>query len=512
MCSFNAHQRRPGLREQVHRDRHPQEASGASTASSRATTRRSPRCGPARRRTPDTRPVRPRRRRRRPGRGAPGAERRHRLGDGQHEHPRLRQAAARAAPDLDAADRRRRAPHPAREVPRRAVRAPVRRRRQGEGPEQLPQPADRAAARTGAARSMVLLKNDGDTLPLDPNKKTAVIGPLGDERHDMLGPWWGRGDDADAVTVLRRHQGAGPEHDVHAGLHADQPRAAAVRPGAATAVERRLRRGDGRRQAGRPGRARPRRDARDERRGRGAHRRSTCPGEQQELIDAIKADRQAVRGRAVQRPPADARRGRRRARPRSSRPGSRASRPATRSPTCSSARSTPAASCRCRSRSGVGQVPIYYNHEPTGRPCDVTQKYNSRYRDLPTCDAAVRVRLRPQLHDVRDLEPAAELAARLAPRERDRHRSTSTNTGAVTGDDVVQLYIHDPVASISQPVRRLRGFERVTLDARASRRRCVHARRARLRLLRQPREVRRRARPDRRRTPATARARRSRSR
>ena len=34
----------------------------------------------------------------------------------------------------------------------------------------------------------------------------------------------------------------------------------------------------------------------------------------------------------------------------------------------------------------LGQVPIYYNHEPTGRPCDVTQKYTSRYRDLPTCD------------------------------------------------------------------------------------------------------------------------------
>jgi beta-glucosidase len=39
-----------------------------------------------------------------------------------------------------------------------------------------------------------------------------------------------------------------------------------------------------------------------------------------------------------------------------------------------------------------------------------------------------------------------------------------TNTGGLRkGDDVVQLYIHDPVASISQPVRRLRGFERVTL-------------------------------------------------
>jgi beta-glucosidase len=38
-----------------------------------------------------------------------------------------------------------------------------------------------------------------------------------------------------------------------------------------------------------------------------------------------------------------------------------------------------------------------------------------------------------------------------------------TNTGDRKGDDVVQLYLHDPVASISQPVRRLRGFQRVTL-------------------------------------------------
>ena len=39
-----------------------------------------------------------------------------------------------------------------------------------------------------------------------------------------------------------------------------------------------------------------------------------------------------------------------------------------------------------------------------------------------------------------------------------------TNTGSRTGDEVVQLYIHDPVATISQPIRRLRGFERVTLN------------------------------------------------
>jgi beta-glucosidase len=37
------------------------------------------------------------------------------------------------------------------------------------------------------------------------------------------------------------------------------------------------------------------------------------------------------------------------------------------------------------------------------------------------------------------------------------------NTSGPKGDEVVQLSIHDPVASLAQPVRRLRGFERVTL-------------------------------------------------
>ncbi len=48
-------------------------------------------------------------------------------------------------------------------------------------------------------------------------------------------------------------------------------------------------------------------------------------------------------------------------------------------------------------------------------------------------------------------------------------RVTVTNTGERAGDEVVQLYVHDVAASIAQPVRRLRGFERVTLErARAA--------------------------------------------
>ena len=49
---------------------------------------------------------------------------------------------------------------------------------------------------------MVLLKNEGGILPLNPSKKTAVIGPLAKNGHDMLGPWWGVGRDGDAVTVF----------------------------------------------------------------------------------------------------------------------------------------------------------------------------------------------------------------------------------------------------------------------------------------------------------------------
>ena len=67
------------------------------------------------------------------------------------------------------------------------------------------------------------------------------------------------------------------------------------------------------------------------------------------------------------------------------------------------------------------------------------------------------------------VHPALEAAITSAPSSAASGETfevdwTVTNTGARAGDEVVQLYIHDPVASISQPVRRLRGFERVTLE------------------------------------------------
>jgi beta-glucosidase len=39
-----------------------------------------------------------------------------------------------------------------------------------------------------------------------------------------------------------------------------------------------------------------------------------------------------------------------------------------------------------------------------------------------------------------------------------------TNTGTVRGEEVVQLYVHDQVASVTRPVKELKGFRRVALD------------------------------------------------
>ena len=141
------------------------------------------------------------------------------------------------------------------------------------------------------------------------------------------------------------------------------------------------------------------------------------PGQQEELIAAHQGDRQAVRGRAVQRPAADARAASSTTRRRSSRRGSPASRPATRSPTSLFGKVNPGGKLPVSFPRRVGQVPIYYNHEPTGRPCDADVEVQLALPRHPELRPAVRVRLRPQLQQVRDLEPAAERVEGVLARE-----------------------------------------------------------------------------------------------
>ncbi|MEU0371994.1 glycoside hydrolase family 3 N-terminal domain-containing protein [Streptomyces sp. NPDC006283] len=119
----------------------------------------------------------------------------------------------------------------------------------------------------------------------------------------------------------------------------------------------------------------------------------------------------------------------------------------------------------------VGQIPVYYNRENTGRPYDPQQpdeKYVSKYLDLVdgpqyAFGHGLSYTTFATGRPVADRESVT--VAELELGERIEIQVDVENTGGRTGDEVVQLYIQDPVASIAQPVRRLRGFERVTLAA-----------------------------------------------
>jgi beta-glucosidase len=320
--------------------------------------------------------------------------------------------------------------------------------------------ADRLAARTAAAKSLVLLKNDNATLPLNPAKTTAVIGPLGDDPHDMLGPWWGQGKDAEAVSLFAGMKAANPsttftracemkDVDPPALTPADECgsdaefQAAVDAANAADQVVLAL--GETRGQSGE------------------AASRSVIdlPGKQQELIDRIKATGKPFvvvlfNGRPLTLANVAA------ASPAILEawfPGTEAGNAVA---DVLYGKVNPGGKLPVSFPQSLGQIPIYYNHEPTGRPCDVTSKYNSRYRDLNSCDPlyAFGFGLSYTTFAVSNLHLSASTVARNGS-------LTATvdveNTGTRAGDDVVQLYIHDPVASISQPVRRLRGFQRVTL-------------------------------------------------
>jgi beta-glucosidase len=320
------------------------------------------------------------------------------------------------------------------------------------------------AARDAAGRSMVLLKNDGGTLPLKKGNKIAVIGPLGDNQHDMLGPWWGKGEDKDAVTVFQgvkeQNQGgtttfaAGctvadkePPNNTPAEECGDDSGFGAAEAAARGADQIVLALGESRGQSGEAA----------------SRSEIDLPGMQEELLARIKA---AAPGKPIAvvlfngRPltlegvvdPAPAIL-------EAWFPGVQAGNAVA---DVLFGAVNPGGKLPVSFPRRVGQVPIYYNHEPTGRPCDAGSKYNSRYRDIPSCE--------PQFPFGFGLSYSGFEVTNLRLDRSSVSRNGSVramvdvaNVSGPKGDEVVQLYIHDPVASISQPVRRLRGFERVTL-------------------------------------------------
>jgi beta-glucosidase len=109
-----------------------------------------------------------------------------------------------------------------------------------------------------------------------------------------------------------------------------------------------------------------------------------------------------------------------------------------------------------------GQEPYFYNHKTSGRPQPdgPLSEYKARYRE--TRNEA----LYPFGHGLSYTRFAVSNVV-VPPQMTDRIAVTATvaNTGPRAGDEVVQLYIHDVVASHTRPIRELKGFQRVSLAA-----------------------------------------------
>jgi beta-glucosidase len=109
----------------------------------------------------------------------------------------------------------------------------------------------------------------------------------------------------------------------------------------------------------------------------------------------------------------------------------------------------------------VGQVPIYYNHKNTGRPGDLNNHYTSRYLDLP---------LTPLYPFGYGLSYSTFQYSNL---KLDKNKITKNdelkikvnvkNTSNYDGEEVIQLYVQDLVGSVTRPVKELKRFQKIFL-------------------------------------------------
>ncbi len=109
----------------------------------------------------------------------------------------------------------------------------------------------------------------------------------------------------------------------------------------------------------------------------------------------------------------------------------------------------------------VGQIPIYYNHKNTGRPIIPTPSnvFWSYYQDVENTPLyPFGFGLSYTTFEYSDLQ------AQVVSTNEVNVSVTLRNTGTFTGKEVVQLYLKDHYASVTRPVRELKGFELVSLE------------------------------------------------
>jgi len=308
---------------------------------------------------------------------------------------------------------------------------------------------NRAAAREVARKSIVLLKNEQAVLPLKKGQKIALIGPLGDNKSELMGNWNGAGNANDCVSLreglskpqwqtgsLSITQGCDFEGVDKSGFSAAINAAEQADVVIVAVGEKAMMSGEA-----------------------AARAELGLPGVQEELVlELIKTGKPVVvvlmNGRPLAIP--------------------RIAEGATAiletwwlgTETGNAIADVlfgaynPSGKLPMTFPRSVGQVPIYYNHKSTGRPYDPNSKWTSKYIDMPNA---------PQWPFGFGLsyttfsysEPKATVNASA---KQILVTCSVTNTGKTAGEEVAQLYVHDLVGSVTRPVQELKGFQKIMLQ------------------------------------------------
>jgi beta-glucosidase len=314
-------------------------------------------------------------------------------------------------------------------------------------------PVNRALAREAGRKAIVMLKNDGDLLPLPRSgKRIALIGPFASGQHDLIGPWCVYGDDAKAIdlaTGVRAMLADKASLIVTEGSGVEEPLAGGIEQAVAAARQADivvLAIGESQ---GMSGEAQSRTEI-------------VVPEPQQRLAEAVAAVGKPIvvvlkHGRAL------------------ALQGAVANAQAilatwflgtetgnaiadilfgAHSPSGRLPASFPRAS---------GQQPYYYAHKPTGRPnpAGPLEAYKAHFRGIPNSA------LYPFGHGLTygkvEYSEFAVSAPTLLMNGEIRISARITNRGRRSAEEVVQLYVHDRTASVTRPVRELRAFRKLAL-------------------------------------------------
>lgn len=302
-------------------------------------------------------------------------------------------------------------------------------------------------SRDMARKSIVLLKNANRTLPLSREiRKIAVIGPLGDNQNELQGSWKARADAEDVVTVLQGIKNKLPEAEVTYAKGCDF--AGEDRSGFAKAMkvargsdviimavgEKALFSGESRSRA-----------------------YLTLPGVQEELIDSLKTLGKPLviclfNGRPlVLKKPNEAAD----ALVEAWFPGTQAGNALA---DVLFGDYNPSGKLTTSFPVFEGQIPNYYNYKRSGRPGDMEQSSTVRHIDLKNAN------LFPFGYGLSYTE--FKYSNFLCPEQFDENGILKvsvdvTNTGDYDGEEIVQVYVSDLVASMTRPVKELKGFKKV---------------------------------------------------